>query len=350
MARQELFELFVKKFNYTGSFVAFKGFINHQLGLKTFENNFTKEQKEWLINNVKNYSTNIDLTNAFNKKFNQNRKANCISERLNFWGISRNEINKKGMVFTKEQEEWICNYVLNHTIEKTKTEFDKVFDRTICQNSILNIMNKYNISKNKYIDYSNFENLMLEKANEPNILLQDICDEIKKQYGVEIKKGTISQALRRKGISVKSNWDKSMTKKITEKSRLFKLKYNIGDEVIRKDKNGRTRIYVKVKDDEGSYDNWKQKSYIVWESVNGKVPKDHVLIFLDGNGLNNDITNLKCVSNAVFREIVGNGKNRPKCYGYGKTTEAYAEVLETIELIKKMCGTPKQSFKWKKVN
>ena len=98
--------------------------------------------------------------------------------------------------------------------------------------------------------------------------------------------------------------------------------------------------------EEKGVDNWRPKSYVVWEAANGPVPEGHVLIFLDGNGLNCDLSNIMCVSNDVFREIVGNGKNRPKCYGLGKTTEAYAEVLKTKKVIEEMSGVKKEKFKW----
>ena len=41
---------------------------------------------------------------------------------------------------------------------------------------------------------------------------------------------------------------------------------------------------------------WRLKHNVVWEDQNGKIPRNHVVIFLDGNKLNLDISNLKLVS------------------------------------------------------
>jgi len=58
---------------------------------------------------------------------------------------------------------------------------------------------------------------------------------------------------------------------------------------------GSTRIqsdgYVMMKMAEGLYQ-WKLLQRVVWERMNGKIPKGMVLIFLDGNKQNIKITNL----------------------------------------------------------
>lgn len=47
---------------------------------------------------------------------------------------------------------------------------------------------------------------------------------------------------------------------------------------------------------------WRQKHRVVWEQANGKkIPKGHVVIFLDGDKLNLDPDNLMCISQAEHR-------------------------------------------------
>lgn len=59
-------------------------------------------------------------------------------------------------------------------------------------------------------------------------------------------------------------------------------------------KNGYTVVKVQ---DEGRYqDRWKHKHVVLWEKVNGKVPDDHVIIFLDGNNGNMNMENLEMIS------------------------------------------------------
>jgi hypothetical protein len=70
---------------------------------------------------------------------------------------------------------------------------------------------------------------------------------------------------------------------------------------IRWDKTGRPYSYTKVKDSL-----WVLTHRLVWESINGPIPKDHVVRFKDGNNLNLDIENLECIpktENAIRNSI-----------------------------------------------
>lgn len=68
---------------------------------------------------------------------------------------------------------------------------------------------------------------------------------------------------------------------------------NIGDELIEKD--GYTLI--KVQNTGKRYEKWKLKHVFIWEQYhNQKVPKGHIVIFLDGNKSNFNIDNLVCIS------------------------------------------------------
>lgn len=80
----------------------------------------------------------------------------------------------------------------------------------------------------------------------------------------------------------------------------------VGSERI--DKYGYTLVKV------GEPSSWRPKHVIVWESVNGPVPKGHRLLFLDQNKQNFSIDNLVCVSASQMcvlnkrRLLVGNGE------------------------------------------
>lgn len=56
--------------------------------------------------------------------------------------------------------------------------------------------------------------------------------------------------------------------------------------------------YVLVKvEDKGSYqERWRHKHVVIWEKENGKVPENHVVIFLDGDKTNIRLENLKMIS------------------------------------------------------
>jgi hypothetical protein len=62
----------------------------------------------------------------------------------------------------------------------------------------------------------------------------------------------------------------------------------VGSERI--DRDGYTMIKV-------AYPNkWRLKHLVIWESFYGKVPDNHVVIFLDGDIRNFDIDNLKLIT------------------------------------------------------
>ena len=60
---------------------------------------------------------------------------------------------------------------------------------------------------------------------------------------------------------------------------------------IRADKTGRFYQYIKIKDC-----HWELLQRHVWTQANGEIPQGSVVIFLDGNYLNCDISNLQVIS------------------------------------------------------
>lgn len=64
----------------------------------------------------------------------------------------------------------------------------------------------------------------------------------------------------------------------------------VGSEIINSDG------YLKVK--VGEPDKWEFKQRLVWQDHYGEIPKGSNVIFLDGNKLNTDITNLELVTNS----------------------------------------------------
>jgi len=70
----------------------------------------------------------------------------------------------------------------------------------------------------------------------------------------------------------------------------------VGTEVIhRNSKRDEQYIYVKVAEPKS----WRMKHILVWEKHNGPVPKGNIIIFLDGNTLNTDISNLTMIDRKV---------------------------------------------------
>jgi len=76
-----------------------------------------------------------------------------------------------------------------------------------------------------------------------------------------------------------------------QKGNVPKTQLPVGSEVI--DNDG----YRLVKIEEPNV--WKLKHHIVWEEAYGKIPKDQIVIFLDGDKQNCALENLQCVTRAA---------------------------------------------------
>lgn len=121
-------------------------------------------------------------------------------------------------------------------------------------------------------------------------------------------------------------WDEYLTKEKQEKIKnaCFKegnIPHNhrqIFEE--RLDKNG--YIEIKIKEP----DVWKSKHRYIYEQHFGKIPKNHKVIFLDGNNRNFNIDNLKLVSNAE-ELIMNNNKLR---YNNKELTETGILIAKII--------------------
>lgn len=75
----------------------------------------------------------------------------------------------------------------------------------------------------------------------------------------------------------------------------------IGYENISYQKNNIKRTRIKI-----GKNKWIDKQRYIYEQYYGKIPKDCVIIFLDGNRDNFDINNLKCITKEQHRIIAGN--------------------------------------------
>lgn len=128
---------------------------------------------------------------------------------------------------------------------------------------------------------------------------------IKKKLGVDtdcpkelnksiIKKGHVPF---NKGLK----WDDYMSKENQAKCREIlnytkcgKETYNaqpIGTERLKLKDNGKKYWYVKT-----GRDKWEAKHRMIWEQANGPIPKDKMLLFLDGNPENLSLENLVLIS------------------------------------------------------
>jgi hypothetical protein len=102
--------------------------------------------------------------------------------------------------------------------------------------------------------------------------------------------------------------------------------------------------YIIIKTGKGR-NGWEYKHIWEWEKINGKIPKDHCLIFLDGNRQNTNIENLYLVSLPVRAALnkLGMRYNNPELT---KTAIALMQLQkETYKKFQNLLGLDKKEFK-----
>ena len=69
---------------------------------------------------------------------------------------------------------------------------------------------------------------------------------------------------------------------------------------------------------------WRPKHQVIWEREHGAIPKQHVIIFADGNKQNFDLDNLICVSR---KELIRLNKNQMTLTNK-EVTQAYIGIVK----------------------
>jgi hypothetical protein len=142
------------------------------------------------------------------------------------------------------------------------------------------------------------------RQNAKGISGKELADRINKEFGIQLSVSQVNSF--KKNYKIKSglsgcfqkgqeSWNKGRkypegfkNSGQFEKSKRPHNYKPIGTERI----NGDGYVDVKIADP----GKWKGKHKIIWEELNGPIPKDHVVIFADGNKLNLDIENLLLIT------------------------------------------------------
>ena len=234
--------------------------------------------------------------------------------------------NQFGESYTTEQREWAREYFSTHSRKETMIAFNKRYklNKSIC--AIAHLCQ--GVKKDYCTHYTTeMENFIKEQVAIPNNTWKPITKAFNEKFNTNVRWEALKRKASSLGVKTETNRDENYT---------FhpKVRNQIGKEVVHKKRDGEQYIVVKVANKfKGDKANWKLKHYVVWEEHFGKVPKDSVIIFLDGNTLNCDINNLRCVSKDIFKKVQGN-RYTLNYYGKGKITDAMIEILETEKLMK----------------
>lgn len=236
---------------------------------------YTEEHTLWLKENYSKYDSYEKITNAFNNRFCTSKSVNaiqqCMYKKIGIFLTTE----KNSTHFSHHEEEWLIE---NYSKFSTYNDLTEALNTTFCKNRSVNAV-------------------------------RDKCTKRLKL------KGILSQTSFRKGRE--------------------QVQLPIG--TIRKTTNGTT--YIKVKDSYLSRQKGYREPYWVpiqkkvWQDHYGEVPDGKMVIFLDGNNENIDISNLYCIDRKISAIMASNGwysSNRDITLTAIKWCELYYAMMQSI--------------------
>lgn len=263
-------------------------------------------------------------------------------------------------LLTVEQDAYLRQIAEGRSVKACTVMINDKFDTSFTTSQIKSYKSNHSIiSGKKPWEFVNYEQSRLLTAeqhkwlveNSEGISNRDITDKFNQTYGTELTLDQIISYKCNHGISsgltghfpkgyVPKNKGKKMSAEQYEKSCLTMFKKGqlppntepVGTEKMLAD----GYIWVKVNDAPKAPKkvNWKQKHVLIWEQVNGPVPENHVVIFLDGDHENFYLDNLKMVSRATNARLNQNHL-RHKDKELTEAGVAVAELLTTIHKAKR---------------
>lgn len=233
------------------------------------------------------------------------------------------------MGYSKEQIEYLLS-LRGLPRAQVAALFNSKFGTNIHESSFFKIAKRYDPTfvfsghANKYTD----EEDEFLKENRPKYDIHKLTAKFNKTFGESRTESSIKTYCQKKGYSAGSDgrftkghapWTTGLTRdeilghfseEGAERRKYglsFRKIYRVGDTVYRRI-NGKIYPYIMVSEDLTVP--WKKRLYpktrYVWEREHGAIPEGHVIIPLDGDICNTDISNLRCVSNKHKIQLTAN--------------------------------------------
>ena len=107
-----------------------------------YERTYTPEQKAWLIKEYESYANNRDLTNAFNKQFNQNRTLQAMRGEIKRLRLTKQPYTE----YTPEMIEWLKDNRPYYTVGMLTDKFNNRFNTNLTPATIRSTIHRYQIT------------------------------------------------------------------------------------------------------------------------------------------------------------------------------------------------------------
>ncbi len=227
------------------------------------------------------------------------------------------------MANTPYTEEQLC-FITLHCSQMTAAELVELFNATFNDDRTKKGLQYFMKSKglkclkrkNTWADGFTSEQKEFMRQHAPTMSRIALTEVFNQYFGTSICYNTIKGWCSRNGIpspnsdgrftsETSPRWQKGLTAEefrshYTDESfqnllnpmKKSNIKYKIGDEVIR---HGIPYIVVNENFGEGFDSRLEKKSIYIWKQHYGEVPPNHMIIQLDGNPMNCQISNLRCI-------------------------------------------------------
>lgn len=218
---------------------------------------FSKEVEQFIIDNVKG-SYVEDLAEKVNRTFGTNHTPTQIKNYKNRHKLKSGVPKRKATgptVFPLEVQDFIARNIKGTRTHELLDMVNKTFNTSYTHTQVDGYTKRYGLKSG--------------------------LDTTFKKGNVPFNKGLKGQC----APGSEKGWFK--------KGQTPKNHRQVGSERISKDG------YVEIKVAEPN--KWKLKHRVIWEQHNGSVPRNYVVIFLDGNKLNIDISNLALISRSELK-------------------------------------------------
>lgn len=112
---------------------------------------YTNEQKMFIIDLAKKGMKYSQITQEFNKKFNENKTVNTIGTMAKKWGVNREESYHH---YSDEEKAFIIDLILNKNMKYSRItqEFNKKFNKNTKETNIRTMASLWKVKKD-YFDY-----------------------------------------------------------------------------------------------------------------------------------------------------------------------------------------------------
>ena len=238
--------------------------------------------------------------------------------------------------YTEEHINWLKENYGTKPNKIIVKEFNKTFNTDIKENTLVCYVSNHKIphilSCQRYYRYTiEMRNWIKENISKFNSY-KELTDKLNELFNTNFNYERVRE-LCNKRLKIK------LGKNISQYGNKLKEEYPIG--TIKTGSNGVTYIKVKLANEEKMnkpnkgymYPYWLPLQRYIYEKAYGKINKDEMIIFLDGNNQNYELDNLACVTRGLLAIL-----NKFSYYGYGHATKAMIETLKTQKSLEEIYG------------